>query len=306
MDLQEEWQSREPRMRTKEWIFQLKATLALMARSAAQAQRNYDQYLTAMEHIAAMYKDLGALLNITDAPSFPVNANIPGLQELKAKTACMHSAVHKWEHSQPVKAVRDHLHTQTDVLRSRCSLATKAFDTCVEYENLRNNLAATVAKRNSMQRKKKPEAADLEKEVDKLRQRSRKMTDSMQRDVEVLAAKASASLRDLTAQFFKATYKNAAYLEKHFHPDRIGEAGDSVMSVTGRDNSDVVTGVLGRSLSPRSEVSSVAESGVYGLNRNHPQRQAVHPVFGAPTNSTQNSGIPLRYDTDAVALAPSR
>lgn len=291
-------QSDDDRRAQKEWVFKLKNTSTLLARSAAQAQRNFDQYLTAMEHVAALYKDYGSLLSSAKESFLMINADIPDLPELKARTARMHSVVHKWEHSESLYAVRNHLHTQTDVLKSRSALAGKALDACVEREDLMSAYIMKSSKLARKLRKQAPEAEALQKEVEKLERRISKVNVTAQRDIEVAAVKSSASLRDLTIQFFKAMFKNGSHLQKHFQPDRVGAEAESSASVADLNEVDAVTGIFGGS---HSENSSIAASGIYGVNRNRFHAQDAHPPATAPASITQNSGIPLRYDADATA-----
>lgn len=287
----------------KEWVFKLKSTATLLSRSAIQAQRNFDQYLTAMEHVAALYKDYGALLSCAKESFLAIPADIPDLPELKASTARMHSIVHKWEHSESLYAVRNQLHTQTDVLKSRSALAAKALESCVEREDLTSAHVMKSAKLARKLRKQSPEAEELQKEVDKLERRLVKVHATALRDVEAVAVKSSASLKDLTAQFFKAMYKNGAYLDKHFHPDRIGRLEESSPSAADLLADDAVTGVFGGPRSPHSESSSVAASGIYGQNSNRFHPHEAQPRHVASASSPHNSGIPLRYDADAAAAA---
>lgn len=293
-------QSDDDRRAQKEWIFKLKNTSTLLARSAAQAQRNFDQYLTAMEHVAALYKDYGALLSVAKESFLMIKVDIPDLPELKARTARMHSVVHKWEHSESLYAVRNHLHVQTDVLKSRSALAAKALDTCAEREDLMSSYVMKSAKLVRKLRKQAPEAEALQKEVEKLERRISKVNVMAQRDVEVAAVKSSASLKDLTGMFLKAMYKNGCHVQKHFHPDRVGgEDGDSSASVADLNGEeDAVTGFFGGS---QSANSSIAASGIYGVNRNRFHAAEAHPPTIVQRNDAQNSGIPLRYDADATS-----
>lgn len=287
----------------KEWVFKLKSTATLLSRSAIQAQRNFDQYLTAMEHVAALYKDYGALLSAAKQSFLGIQADIPDLSELKASTARMHSIVHKWEHSEALYAVRAQLHTQTDVLKSRSQLAAKALEGCAEREELTSTYVMKSAKLARRLKKQSPEAEELQKECDKLERRLLKVHATAQRDVDTVAVKSSASLKELTALFFKGMYKNGAYLEKHFHPDRIGQLEESAPSAADLLAEDAVTGVFGSHRSPRSENSSIAASGIYGQNRNRFQPHEAQHRLVATAASPQNSGIPLRYDADAAAAA---
>ena len=288
----------------KEWIFKIKSVSTSLARSAQQAQRNFDQYLTAMELVSALYKDYAALLSTANEPFLMIQADIPDLAELKASTARMHSAVHKWEQSENLYALRNHLHMQTDVLKSRSLLAAKVLDECTEREELYSRYTTKSAKLARKLRRQSPEAEALQKEVDKLEQRIARVKEAVQRDVKAVAVKSSASLRDLTMQFFKAVFKNGAYLNKHFHPERLGVAEESPVSVADENMDDVETGVWGLPRSPRSENSSIAPSGIYGVNHNRYHPQEAQPYAAASVNASQNPGIPLRYDAvTAVAAA---
>ena len=288
----------------KEWVFKIKSVSTSLARSAQQAQRNFDQYLTAMELVSALYKDYAALLSTANEPFLMIQADIPDLAELKASTARMHSAVHKWEQSENLYALRNHLHMQTDVLKSRSLLAAKVLDECTEREELYSRYTTKSAKLARKLRRQSPEAEALQKEVDKLEQRIARVKEAVQRDVKAVAVKSSASLRDLTMQFFKAVFKNGAYLNKHFHPERLGVAEESPVSVADENMDDVETGVWGLPRSPRSENSSIAPSGIYGVNHNRYHPQEAQPYAAASVNASQNPGIPLRYAAvTAVAAA---
>ncbi|KPA73850.1 hypothetical protein ABB37_09487 [Leptomonas pyrrhocoris] len=283
----------------KEWVLKVKSTATLLSRSAAQAQRNFDQYLTAMEHVAALYKDYGALLSTAKAPFLAIEADIPDLAELKANTARMHAIVHRWEHSEVLYAVRGQLHVQTDVLKSRSALAAKALDGCVERENLMSAYVVKSARLARKLRNQSPEAEELQKECDKLERRLGEMQATTQKNVEAVAVKSSASLTHLTAKFCKAMYKNGAYLEKKFRPSHLGVGEEDVSSFSETDENSAITGVFGGLRSPQSERSSVTASGIYGLNRNryHPQ-EAQRPLLAAVDNP-QSTGIPLRYHPEA-------
>ncbi|CAG9579230.1 hypothetical protein LMJF_31_0760 [Leishmania major strain Friedlin] len=274
----------------REWVLKIKETSNLLYRSAAQAQRNFDQYLTAMEYVGALYKDYGELLSTAQNSFLNVQSDVEGVEDVKNICARLHISIHRWEHSEELYAVRNQLHLQTQVLKAHSDHSSRVLQECVQRDELIKMHTEKSALLATKLRKQSSEVDKLQKECDKLDRKIAKRSEVAQKDLDAMAVKSTATVLSLTSQFFKVMHKNGAFIADRFSPDRAGVGAHDFDTAS----DDAVTGTLRRLHSVRSEMSSVAPSAVYGQNYNtfHPSEADTRVSDGA-----RNSGIPLRYET---------
>lgn len=279
----------------REWVLKIKETSNMLYRSAAQAQRNFDQYLTAMEYVGAMYKDYGELLSAAQNSFLNVQSEVEGVGDVKKICARLHIVIHRWEHSEELYAVRNHLHLQTQMLKARSDHSLRVLQECIERDELIKRHSEKSALLAKKLRKQSAEVDKLQKECNKLDGKIAKRSDVAQRDLDAMAMKSTATVLSLISQFFKVMHKNGTFIVDRFSPDRAGVGEHDLVT----DTDDAVTGTLRRLHSVRSEMSSVAPSAVYGQNYNtfHPSEADTRVSDGA-----RNSGIPLRY---AASVPPA-
>ncbi|KAK7201949.1 hypothetical protein NESM_000262800 [Novymonas esmeraldas] len=275
----------------REWVSKIRDTSNMIYRSAVQAQKNFDQYLTAMEHVGAMYKEYGELLSASQHSFLNVHANVEGLQDIRGACTRTHVSIHKWEHSEELYAVREQLQMQTQMLRARNENATKVVQACVERDELIKMHSEKSALHAKAVRKQREDEKALRKECEKLEQKVTKANVVAQDQIEAMAIKSTPVILLLCAQLFKAMSQNGRFMADRFSLTRAGAAAH----IRDPNNDDAVTGIARSQRSPRSEISSIAPSGVYGQNYS-----TFHPNEADPrvSSGTQNSGIPLRYDTN--------
>ncbi|TPP41545.1 hypothetical protein CGC20_3775 [Leishmania donovani] len=275
----------------REWVLKIKETSNMLYRSAAQAQRNFDQYLTAMEYVGALYKDYGELLSAAQNSFLNVQPDVEGVDDVKNICSRLHISIHRWEHSEELYAVRNQLHQQTQMLKARSDHSSRVLQECVQRDELIKMHTEKSALLATNLRKQSSEVDKLQKECDKLHRKIAKRSEVAQKNLDSMAVKSMAAILSLTSQFFKVMHKNGAFIADRFSPDRAG-VGEHDLDTA---SDGPVTGTLRRLHSVRSEMSSVAPSAVYGQNYNtfHPSEADTRVSDGA-----RNSGIPLRYETN--------
>lgn len=187
----------------KEWVYKIKETSNMLYRSAAHAQRNFDQYLTAMEHVGAMYKEYGDLLHAAQNSFLNVQTGVEGIEDVKEVGTRLHVCIHKWEHSEELYGVRSQLHMQTRVLKERSDQASKVLDECTERDELIKQHAERSAQLAKSLRKQTSDVDKLQKECDKLECKVAKSVEQAQRELDAMAIKSTATLLAQGAQFFK-------------------------------------------------------------------------------------------------------
>ncbi|GET91073.1 hypothetical protein, unknown function [Leishmania tarentolae] len=282
----------------REWVLKITETSNMLYRSAAQAQRYFDQYLTALEYVGAKYKDYGELLSAAQNSSLNVQSKVEGLNDLKGICNRLHISIHKWEHSEELYAVRNQLHMQTQMLKVRNDQASRVLQEFIERDELVKIYTEKNAALAKKLRKQSAEVGKLQKECEKLDRKITQRSEVAQRDLDAMAVKSTATVLSLSAQFFKVMHKNGVFIVDRFSPDRAGLTASDLDS----DNDDAVTGVPRRTRSMHSEMSSVAPSAVYGQNYN-----TFLPCEADPrvSGGARSSGIPLLFETQVPPTMPT-